>query len=162
MTGFWRLWVTLMTLAAAVFTGFGLRPGMAGGWWPIAGLWCAAVWASYGLSVWSAGCLIVLGVMMDYIAEGPIGAWAFALLCAYGVGLVVWDRAPPLSGIVAEVIAVVGGLIACALALAIGGAVSGQAGFASGDLTWNLIITAVLYPGARFALIVADAKEQRR
>lgn len=162
MTGFWRLWVAIMTGIAVLVTGFGVRPGTAELWWPVAGLWCAAAWASYGLSVWVSSCLIILGIMMDYMTDGPIGAWPLALLAAYGVGLVAWDRAPPLSGVLAESISVIGGLIAAALALAIAGAISGQPPLARGDVALDLLVTALLYPAARFALIVADPKEQRR
>jgi hypothetical protein len=162
MTGFWRLWIVIMTVAAALVTGFGLRPGMTGQWWPVAGLWAAAVWASYGLSVWSAVALMLLGVMMDYMTEGPIGAWPLALLSAYGVGLVAWDRAPPIAGFIAEGITVIGGMIAAGLALWIAGSISGQAGFWRDGFFYDFLLTALLYPAARFAFVVADPKEQRR
>jgi hypothetical protein len=106
---------------------------MAGAWWPIAGLWLAAGLASFGLSVWVAGCLMLLGVAMDFMGEAPIGAWPLALLSAYAVALVAWDRQPPIRVIGAEIISLlVGGFIAASLALTIAGSIAGHTGFARG------------------------------
>ncbi|HEX5007064.1 MAG TPA: hypothetical protein VFV70_08120, partial [Hyphomonadaceae bacterium] len=67
MTWPWRVWSILMTLLAGLVTAFGMQPGLAGVWWPVAGLWLAAGLAAFGLSVWVAMNLIVLGVFMDFV-----------------------------------------------------------------------------------------------
>lgn len=160
MSPFWRLWIGVATLFAGWFTSFGYSPGMPS-WWPIAGLWAAAAWASYGLSVWVAGCLLLLGLFTDFMSEAPVGSWALAFLSAYGVALLAWDRAPPLAGFIAEIIAVVGGMIAAGFALALAGAVSGSVGFWRDGFFYDFLLTALLYPAARFVLTVAHEKEVR-
>ena len=112
MTTAWRLWVLILVVLAALTTAFGMRVGLGTVWWPIAGLWLAAGFAAFGLSVWVAGCLIMLGLVMDYMGEAPIGSWPLALLCAYGVALIAWDRQPPIPVVGAEAIALIGGIIA--------------------------------------------------
>jgi hypothetical protein len=158
----WRLWVLLLTLLAAFTSAFGMQAGMASAWWPIAGLWLAAGLASFGLSVWVAGCLILLGVAMDFMGEAPVGAWPLALLCAYGVALVAWDRQPPIPVIGAEIIALLGGFIAVSVALGIAGSIAGHTGFARGGLFADFLMTAALYPLARFVIIPASIRVARR
>jgi hypothetical protein len=67
VTTAWRLWVLILVVLAALTTAFGMRVGLGSVWWPIAGLWLAAGLAAFGLSVWVAGCLIMLGIVMDYM-----------------------------------------------------------------------------------------------
>ncbi len=162
MTAAWRLWVLLLTAVAAMITTYGMHPGMAGAWWPIAGLWLTATLASFGLSIWVAGCLILLGLAMDYMGEAPIGAWPLALLAAYAVALIAWDRQPPIRVISAEIISLVGGFIVVSLALAVAGSVAGHPGFARNALTGDFIMTALLYPVVRFLILPASIRVARR
>lgn len=162
MTLPWRLWVLLLTFVAGVTSAFGMQVGMASAWWPIAGLWLAAGLASFGLSVWVAGCLMLLGVAMDFMSEAPIGAWPLALLAAYGVALVAWDRQPPIPVIGAEIIALIGGFIAASVALGVAGSIAGHTGFARGPLMADFLMTGLLYPLARFVIIPASIRVARR
>lgn len=162
MTLPWRIWVLILTVLAALTSAFGMQAGMAGAWWPIAGLWLAAGLASFGLSVWVAGCLMMLGVAMDFLGEAPIGAWPLALLAAYGVALIAWDRQPPIPVIGAEIIALVGGFIAASVALGIAGSVAGHTGFARGPLMADFLMTALLYPLVRFVIVPASIRVARR
>ena len=162
MTLPWRLWLLILTAAAALSTAAGMQPGSGGAWWPIAGLWLAAAWASVGLSVWAAGCLMVLGLLMDFMSEAPIGAWPLALLSAYGVALVAWDRSPPVPVIAVEVVSVVGGIIVCWLALAAAGGISGHPASARSGILYDFLFTALLYPLARFILIPGSVRGARR
>ena len=118
--------------------------------------------ASFGLSVWVAGCLIMLGLAMDYMGEAPLGAWPLALLSAYGVALIAWDRQPPIPVVGAEAIAVIGGFIAASIALGIAGSIAGHPGFARGALTGDFIMTALLYPIVRFVILPASIRVARR
>jgi hypothetical protein len=158
----WRLWLLILTAAAALSTAAGMQPGSGGSWWPIAGLWLAAAWASVGLSVWAAGCLTVLGLLMDFMSEAPIGAWPLALLSAYGVALVAWDRSPPVPVIAVEVVSVVGGIIVCWLALAAAGGIAGNPASARSGILTNFLLTALLYPLVRFILIPGSVRGARR
>ncbi len=162
MTLPWRIWVLLLTMLAAFTSAFGMQVGLAGSWWPIAGLWLAAGLASFGLSVWVAGCLILLGVAMDFMGEAPIGSWPLALLGAYGVALVAWDRQPPIPVVGAEIIAIVGGMIAAAFLLALAGSIAGHTGFSRGGFMTDFLITALLYPLARFVIVPASIRVARR
>lgn len=162
MTLPWRLWVLLLTVVAGLTSAFGMQVGMASAWWPIAGLWLAAGLASFGLSVWVAGCLMLLGVAMDFMSEAPIGAWPLALLAAYGVALVAWDRQPPIPVIGAEIIALIGGFIAASVALGVAGSIAGHTGFARGPLMADFLMTGLLYPLARFVIIPASIRVARR
>jgi hypothetical protein len=162
VTTAWRFWVLILVVLAGLTTGFGMSPGLGHIWWPIAGLWLAAGLAPFGLSVWVAGCLIMLGLTMDYMGEAPIGSWSLALLCAYGVALVAWDRQPPIPVVVAEAIAVIGGLIAASIALGIAGSIAGHPGFARAALTGDFIMTAALYPLVRFVILPASIRIARR
>ena len=154
MTLPWRLWVLLLTVLAGLTSAFGMQAGMAGAWWPIAGLWLAAGLASFGLSV--------LGIAMDFMGEAPIGAWSLALLAAYGVALVAWDRQPPIPVVGAEIIAMIGGFIAASVALGIAGSIAGHAGFARGSLMADFFMTALLYPLVRFVIVPASIRVARR
>ena len=162
MTTAWSLWVLILVVLAALTTAFGMRVGLGTVWWPIAGLWLAAGFAAFGLSVWVAGCLIMLGLVMDYMGEAPIGSWPLALLCAYGVALIAWDRQPPIPVVGAEAIALIGGIIAVSLALGLAGSIAGHPGFARGALTGDFIMTAILYPLARFVILPASIRVARR
>lgn len=162
MTLPWRIWVLLLTALAAMITAYGMRTGMAGAWWPIAGLWLAAGFASFGLSVWVAGCLMILGLTMDFMGDAPIGSWPLALLCCYGVALVAWDRTPPLPVIGAEIISLVGGFIAASLALGVAAGIAGHPGFARSALVGDFFMTALIYPLARFVIIPASIRVARR
>lgn len=162
MTAAWRLWVLMLVVLAAFTTAFGMRAGLGSVWWPITGLWLAAGLAAFGLSIWVAGCLIMLGLVMDYMGEAPLGAWPLALLCAYGVALVAWDRQPPIPVVGAEAIAVIGGFIAASIALGIAGSIAGHTGFARGALTGDFIMTALLYPFARYVILPASIRVARR
>jgi hypothetical protein len=162
MTWPWRVWVVLVTAFAGFVTVFGMQPALGALWWPVAGLWLAAGLASFGLSVWVAICLIVLGVFMDFVSEAPIGAWPLALLCAYGVALVAWDRQPPVPVVFAETVAVVGGLIAAGVALNIAGGIAGHAGFSRAGFMPDFIVTAALYPLARYIIVPASIRAARR
>lgn len=162
MTVPWRLWLIMCGLASVGVASIGLQPGLGGLWWPIPALWLAAVWASFGLSVWASACLVLLGLLTDFITDAPIGAWPFALLCAYGVGLVAWDRQPPVPVVVAELIAVGGGVIAAGLALSAAGSIAGETGFAREGMIYDGVLTLLLYPVVRFGLLPGDIREARR
>jgi hypothetical protein len=164
MTWPWRVWVLLMMLLGAAVTVFGMQRGMGAAWWPVAGLWLAAGLASFGLSIWVAICLVLLGVFLDFAGEAPIGAWPLALLFAYGVALVAWDRQAT-SGLpvfMAEIIAVVGGLIAAGVALNIASGVAGHAGFAGDRFMADFLMTGLLYPLARFGIVPASIRKAKR
>jgi hypothetical protein len=135
---------------------------MYGEMWPIVGLWLAAFFAPFGLSVWAALVLAGLGLSMDLMTEAPLGAWALALLCAYGVGLVAWDRQPPLIVPVVEAITVIGGSIAIYVALAAAGGIAGRTGFSAAALLPDFFITALLYPLLRFVFLPGSIREGRR
>jgi hypothetical protein len=162
MTPSWRLWVIFHVLVAAAITVLGMQPQWTGVWWPVAGLWLAVTWASFGLSVWAATWLLVLGVMMDLMTEAPLGAWPLALVSAYGVALVVWDRQPPISVLAAEMVSGVAGLVAAALALGAASGIAGQAGFSRSALMGDFLMTALLYPLVRFILIPKSIRAARR
>ena len=162
MTWPWRVWVLLMTMLAGFMTAFGTQPAVGGWWWPIAGLWLAAGLAAFGLSVWVAICLILLGVFMDFVGEAPIGAWPLALLCAYGVALVAWDRQPPVPVVFAEGVAVIGGLIAAGIALGIAGGVAGHPGFSRAGFMSDFLVTAAFYPLARYLIVPSSIRVARR
>lgn len=162
MTAAWRIWVLVLVVLAALMTAFGMRAGMVGMWWPIAGLWLAGGLAAFGLSVWVAGCLTLLGLVMDYLGEAPIGSWPLALLSAYGVALVAWDRQPPIPVVGAEALSVGGGFIAAIIALGIAASIAGEPGFARGALTGDFIMTALLYPLVRFVILPASIRVARR
>lgn len=162
MTWPWRVWVVLVTAFAGFLTVFGMQPAFGGLWWPVAGLWLAAGLASFGLSVWAAINLIVLGVFMDFISEAPVGAWPLALLAAYGVALVAWDRQPPVPVVFAETVAVIGGLIAAGLALSVAGGIAGHAGFSRASFMSDFLVTAALYPLARYMIVPASIRAARR
>lgn len=162
MTIPWRLWVMMLTILAALTSVFGMQAGMAGIWWPIAGLWLAAGLACFGLSVWVGINLVLLGVVMDYLGEGPVGAWSLALIAAYGVALVAWDRQPPIPVIGAEVISVVGGFIAASLALGVAGSIAGRSGFARGPLMADFVMTSLFYPLVRFVIVPGNIRVARR
>jgi hypothetical protein len=153
-----RLWVLLITLLCAAISAFGLQPGYGGMPWPVAALWAAAAFAAFGLSVWVAFCLIVLGVLMDFMTEAPIGAWPLAILSAYGVALVAWDRQPPVSVWAAEAISVIGGMIAAAVALWAAGAIARHVGFSRAGFMGDFIVTAITYLVVRFVLLPADIR----
>ena len=89
-------------------------------------------------------------------------AWPLALLCAYGVALIAWDRQPPIPVVGAEAIAVIGGFIAASIALGIAGSIAGHPGFARGALTGDFIMTALLYPIVRFVILPASIRVARR
>ena len=162
MTAAWRMWVLMLVVLAGLATAFGMRAGMVGMWWPITGLWLAGGLAAFGLSVWVAGCLTMLGLVMDYMGEAPIGSWPLALLSAYGVALVAWDRQPPIPVVFAEAIAILGGFIVAFIALGIAGSIAGRVGFARGALTGDFIMTALLYPLVRFVILPASIRVARR
>jgi hypothetical protein len=164
MTWPWRVWVILMTLLAGLVTAFGMQPGMSGIWWPVAGMWLAAGLAAFGLSVWIALNLILLGVFMDFVGESPIGAWPLALLCAYGVALVAWDRHAT-SGVpvvIAEAVAVGGGVIAAGIALGVASGIAGRPGFSRAAFMTDFLMTAALYPFVRFVIVPASIRVARR
>jgi hypothetical protein len=162
MTWPWRVWIVLLTLLAGFLQSFSMQPGMAGLWWPIAGLWLSAGLASFGLSIWVAINLVLLGVFMDFLGEAPVGAWPLALLCAYGVALVAWDRQPPVPVIVAEIVAVVGGLIAAGVALGVASGIAGLPGFSRAGFMTDFFLTAGLYPLARFVIVPSSIRVARR
>ncbi len=158
----WRIWVFMMTALSAFITAFGMQPALAGVWWPVAGLWLAAGFAPYGLSVWAAVCLLLNGVILDLMTDAPIGAWPLAFILAYGVAVFAWDRHPPVSRLVVEVMAVVGGLIAATLALGLAAGVAGHEGFSRAGFLTDFLMTAALYPLARYLLVPSDLREARR
>jgi hypothetical protein len=158
----WRLWVVLLTVLAAAVTAYGMRVGMADAWWPIAALWLTTALASFGLSIWASGCFILLGLAMDYMGEAPIGSWPLALLSAYAVALIAWDRQPPIRVISAEIISLVGGFIVVSLTLGIAASVAGHPGFARSALTGDFIMTALLYLPVRFLILPASIRVARR
>jgi hypothetical protein len=162
VTAAWRIWVLLLVVLAGLTTSVGMTSGFGGVWWPIAGLWLAAGIACFGLSVWVAGLLILLGVAMDLMGEAPVGSWPLALLSAYGVALIAWDRQPPIPVIMAEAIAVIGGFVAASISLGIAASIAGEPGFARGALTGDFIMTAMLWPLVRFVILPASIRVARR
>lgn len=162
MTTAWRLWVLVLVVLAGLTTAFGMRAGMVAVWWPIAGLWLAAGLASFGLSVWVAGCLLMLGLSMDFMGDAPIGAWPLALIAAYGVALVAWDRQPPIPVVGAEAISVLGGFIVASIALGIAGSIAAHPGFARSALTGDFIMTAILWPLVRYVILPGSIRSARR
>ena len=151
----WRIWVLLLVVLAGLTTAFGMHAGMVTLWWPIAGLWLAAGLAAFGLSVWVAGCLIMLGIAMDYMGEAPLGAWPLALLCAYGVALIAWDRQPPIPVVGAEAIAVIGGFIAASLSLRFDASSAGDPRLTRGHLTGDVLLNALLLSNLPFGILPA-------
>ncbi|MEZ5937819.1 MAG: hypothetical protein R3C52_06320 [Hyphomonadaceae bacterium] len=162
MTPIWRAWVVVLIVGAVVVSGFGMGVGKSNDPWPIAGLWVAALLAPYGLSVWVAICLTVLGVSMDFMTEAPLGAWPLALLAAYGVALLAWEQYPPYPLWLMETIAVIGGMVAAGIALATAASISENSGFAWGPLLQDFAMTGVLYIALRFFLLPASVREQRQ
>lgn len=162
MTAAWRIWVLLLVILAGLTTAIGMTAGYGGIWWPVAGLWLAAGLACFGLSVWVAALLIMLGVAMDLLGEAPVGAWPLALLSAYGVALVAWDRQPPIPVVAAEAIAVIGGLFAAAIALSVAASIAGHPGFARDALNGDFIMTVVLWPLMRLVILPASIRVARR
>jgi hypothetical protein len=162
VTAAWRIWVLLLVVLAGLTTAFGMRAGMVAVWWPIAGLWLAAGLAAFGLSVWVAGCLLMLGLAMDFMGDAPIGAWPLALLGAYGVALVAWDRQPPIPVVGAEAISVLGGFVVAMIALGVAASIAGEPGFSRGALTGDFIMTALLWPLVRFVILPASIRVARR
>jgi hypothetical protein len=162
VTAAWRLWVLVLVVLAGLTTAFGMKAGMVAVWWPIAGLWLATGLASFGLSVWVAGCLLMLGLSMDFMHDAPIGAWPLAFLSAYGVALVAWDRQPPIPVVFAEAIALIGGFIAASIALGVAASIAGEPGFSRGALTGDFIMTALLWPLVRFVVLPASIRVARR
>lgn len=158
----WRIWVVLIALTCIAVTGAGMGSAIPFGVWPVAGLWMAAGLASVGLSVWVAAWLIVVGVAMDLMTEAPVGAWPLALICAYGVALVSWSRSPPMPVLLAEIIAVAGGLVVAALALGVAGGVAGHAGFSRSAFLYDFLLTALLYPGVRLVLVPGSIRREGR
>ncbi len=158
----WRIWVLFLTLLATFVTAFGMQPALAGVWWPVAGLWLAAGLGAYGLSVWVAVCLLTHGVVLDLMTDAPIGAWPLAFLLAYGMGVLSWDRHPPVSRTVVEIAALIGGLLAAAAALGLSAGVAGHEGFSRAGFLTDFLITAALYPIVRYLLVPSDMREARR
>jgi hypothetical protein len=99
---------------------------------------------------------------MDYMGEAPIGSWPLALLSAYAVALIAWDRQPPIRVMSAEIISLVGGFIVVSLTLGIAASVAGHPGFARNMLTGDFIMTALLYPVVRFLILPASIRVARR
>lgn len=158
----WRIWVIFLSVLAILVTAFGMQPALENVWWPVAGLWLAAGLASYGLSVWAAICLMMTGVVLDLMTDAPIGAWPLAFLLAYGVGVFAWDRHPPVSRLVVETAAVIGGLLVAAAALGLAAGIAGYEGFARAGFLTDFLMTALLYPIVRYLLVPSDLRESRR
>lgn len=158
----WRIWVLFWTIVSALVTAFGMQPALEGVWWPVAGLWLAAGFASYGLSVWAAICLLINGIILDLMTDAPIGAWPLTFLLAYGVAVITWDRHPPVSRTVVEFGAVIGGVFAAAAALSLAAGVAGYEGFSRAGFLMDFVVTAALYPVVRYLLVPSDLREARR
>ena len=99
---------------------------------------------------------------MDFMSDAPLGAWPLALLCAYGVALVAWDRSPPVPVIAVEIVSVAGGVVACWLALAAAGGISGHPASSRFGILYDFLLTALLYPLVRFILIPGSVRGARR
>jgi hypothetical protein len=150
-----------MSFGAAAMTAFGMGVGKSDLAWPVAGLWVAAFVAPYGLSVWAAGCITLLGVIIDFMTEAPIGAWPIALLGAYGVGLLAWERYPPLPLWAVEAISVIGGMAAALVALMTAAAVAGLPSIVNWPLMRDFLVTGIAYVGLRFVFLPASVRDQR-
>jgi len=162
MTLPWRLWVFMWLLIAGLATAFGLHPAFSGVPWPAAGLLAGVCFACFGLSVFVGAGLVILGLLMDFATDSPIGAWPVAFLAAYAVALIVWDRQPPLSPLLAELIALPAALIAAGLGLVIAGNIAGETLIDRSGVFGDLMVTALAYPAVRFILIPASVREARR
>jgi len=158
----WRLWVVVLMVLAALVTAYGMRVGVGSAWWPIPALWLTTTLAAFGLSIWASGGFILLGLAMDFMGEAPVGAWPLALLSAYAVALVAWDRQPPIRVISAELISLVGGCIVISLTLGVAAAIAGHPGFSRNALTGDFIMTALMYPVIRFMILPASIRVARR
>ena len=108
------------------------------------------------------GCAHLIALAIHTAVVFLLVAWPLALLAAYGVALVAWDRQPPIPVIGAEIIALVGGFIAASVALGIAGSVAGHPGFARGPLMADFLMTAMLYPLVRFVIVPASIRVSRR
>ncbi len=158
----WRLWVFGLMLLAILFAGFGALPKLGGDWWPVAGIWLAATLAAYGLSVWTAMCLLTLGLATDLMTDAPLGAWPLAFLMAYVVAAIAWEQYPPLNRYIVEGLALVGGMVAVAIALGLAAGLAGYTGFSRTGLLTDFAATFLLYPVVRLFLLPKEVREVRR
>ena len=61
--------------------------------WPYAPLWAAVGWGSSRLSFRPAAALVVIGIVMDLVADAPIGCWSSILLVAFLTASIFRQRA---------------------------------------------------------------------
>ena len=162
MKAVWRIWVALLTVGAGLMAGFGASPKLDGVWWPIAGFWLTAGLAAYGLSVWTAICLTALGVYMDLMTDGPIGAWPLAFLAAYMVAAIAWERHPPIGYRMVESFALYGGMIVASLMLAMADGLAGFGGFSRASLLGDMFVTALGFYLVGLFILPREVREVRR
>ena len=144
-------------------TAFGMQAGMAGMWWPVAGLWLAAGLASFGLSVWVAICLILLGVFMDFhrrgadrgVAAGPaVRLWR-------GAGR-LGQAGPPRPGIRGRDRCRRRRADRCRRSAGHRRRHCRPPGFSRAGFMTDFVLTAALYPLARFVIVPASIRVARR
>lgn len=103
------LLVGLVSLAPVSLGGFGAP-------WPLALVWAAAGWARSGPLVVPALLVALAGLWLDGVTGGPVGAWAFVGLAAYGLTLLQHGTlgplpVPQLQGAASAVYALLAGIV---------------------------------------------------
>ncbi len=82
----WRGFAVMMGMALLWLVPVNL--GLLGSPWPLALVWAAAGWARSGPRLVPALLIALAGVWLDLITGGPLFAWAFTGLTAYGLTLI--------------------------------------------------------------------------
>ena len=119
---------------------------------PLTGIWPLAVFLvalssiRLGLSIWAAILIVFVGIFQDFIGEAPLGAWAFAGLCAYGAGLIARNGFQALaSSLPIEFVSILIGSLAGLFGLSLAGDIAGGAKVLDVSLFANLVWTLGLY-----------------
>ncbi len=114
--------------------------------WPIAGFLLALSSARLKMSITAAVMIVLVGLVHDFVLEAPLGAWAFACLCAYGGALIAKETVRTVSGTMPlELVSVIVGGVTGLVALSIAGDISGGAQVMDASLWGDLILTWGLY-----------------
>lgn len=119
--------------------------------WPIAVFLLALSCVRLGLSIWAALLIVFVGIFQDFVLEAPIGAWAFAGLCAYGFGLLARESFKAMSAsIPVELVSIFIGSLVGMFGLSLAGDIAGGAQVMDmslwGDLVWTLGLYYLLSP----------------
>lgn len=160
MSAPFRVWILFSLLICTLAMVIGIQPHLSGLWWPLPGLWAAAAWSAFGLSIYTAFCLTGLGLITDFIMDAPLGSWALGLVSAYGAGVLAWAFIPPTprTFMLSEALAVAAGMLALILAIKVANSVAGG-GSPVSSLFPHLFVTALLYPLARFVMVPGGLRE---